>query len=153
MLLITVISINILMFIIYNRKWKKHWFSLYYDDPNKGFKIIDNKDLQISSGVNKENNTATYDNMHRSMLNQEIIGEFSNILKWVMDKEATKTNGILEIANVFDISKDEIIAFGVDINDKEMLLNFGLGVAMGNSLDEVKMIADYICDNRYLMLK
>ena len=63
--------------------------------------------------------------MHRSMLNQEIIGEFSNILKWVMDKEATKTNGILEIANVFDISKDEIIAFGVDINDKEMLLILG----------------------------
>ena len=36
--------------------------------------------------------------------------------------------------------------FGDDINDKEMLLNVGLGVAMSNSIDEIKMTADYICD-------
>lgn len=30
--------------------------------------------------------TATYDNMHRSMLNQEIIGEFRKILKWVIER-------------------------------------------------------------------
>jgi len=37
------------------RAWKKKWFSLYYDEPNKGFKVFDNNRLQISLGVNKEN--------------------------------------------------------------------------------------------------
>mgnify|MGYP000865078916 CR=1 FL=1 len=67
-------------------------------------------------------------------------------LAMMMHKEATKTNGVLEIANEFNISKSEIIAFGDDINDKEMLLNTGFSVAMSNSIDEIKMIADYICD-------
>lgn len=67
-------------------------------------------------------------------------------LAMIMHKEATKTNGVLEIANEFNLSKCEIIAFGDDTNDKEMLLNVGLSVAMGNAIDEIKMIADYICD-------
>ena len=67
-------------------------------------------------------------------------------LAMIMHREATKFNGVLEVAKEFNISKSEIIAFGDDINDKEMLLNVGLGVAMRNSIDEIKMIADYICD-------
>ena len=67
-------------------------------------------------------------------------------LAMIMHREATKCNGVLEVANEFNISKSEVIAFGDDINDKEMLLNVGLGVAMSNSIDEIKMIADYICD-------
>ncbi len=30
-------------------------FLLYYDEPNKSFKLIENKNLQIFLGVNKEN--------------------------------------------------------------------------------------------------
>lgn len=67
-------------------------------------------------------------------------------LAMIMHKEATKTNGVLKVANEFNISKDEVIAFGDDINDKEMLSNVGLSVAMSNSIDEIKIIADYICD-------
>lgn len=67
-------------------------------------------------------------------------------LAMIMHKEATKWKGILSIANGFNISKDEIIAFGDDINDKEMLLNAGVSVVMDNSIDEIKVIGDYICD-------
>lgn len=35
------------------RSWKSKWFSLYYDEPNKGIKI-DNKKLRISLGRNDE---------------------------------------------------------------------------------------------------
>ncbi|TCQ00516.1 RNA-guided endonuclease InsQ/TnpB family protein [Serpentinicella alkaliphila] len=31
------------------RSWKKYWFSLYYDEPNKGFKV-DGQSLKISLG-------------------------------------------------------------------------------------------------------
>lgn len=64
----------------------------------------------------------------------------------VMDEKATKINAILRIADEFNISKDEILAFGDDINDKAMLSNCGMSVAMGNALEDIKAITDYICD-------
>ena len=59
-------------------------------------------------------------------------------LAMIMHKAATKFNGVLAVAEEFNIPKGEIIAFGDDINDKEMLLKFGLGVAMSNAIDEIK---------------
>jgi len=70
-------------------------------------------------------------------------------LAFIMHKEATKFKGVLAVANEFartNISKSEIVAFGDDINDKEMLVSMGSGVAMGNAIEEVKMSADYVCD-------
>lgn len=32
------------------RSWKKKWFSLLYDEPNKGFKLLDEETLSISFG-------------------------------------------------------------------------------------------------------
>lgn len=37
------------------KSWKKNWFSLFYDEPNKGFKLIENSELQLSLGVNGNN--------------------------------------------------------------------------------------------------
>lgn len=37
------------------RSFKKKWFSLFYDEPNKGFKLIDNRSLRISLGKNELN--------------------------------------------------------------------------------------------------
>ena len=42
------------------------------------------------------------------------------------------------------IACDEICAVGDDVNDIPMILGAGLGVAMGNALDEVKAAADRI---------
>ncbi|MGI6707127.1 MAG: HAD family hydrolase [Clostridia bacterium] len=67
-------------------------------------------------------------------------------LVMIMHREATKCNGILELAKHFKISKREIVAFGDAINDKEMLQCVGFGVAVGNSIDEIKMITDAVCD-------
>ena len=37
------------------RAWKKKWFSLYYDEPNKGFRVFDDNSLQVTLGANEEN--------------------------------------------------------------------------------------------------
>lgn len=82
-----------------------------------------------------------------SILPEELYLNLSrDNLAMIMHKEAKKINGVLEIANEYNISKDQIIAFGDDINDKEMLLNCGLSVAMGNAIEDIKKITDYICD-------
>lgn len=57
-------------------------------------------------------------------------------------RNATKERAIEEIIYKLGISEKEIIAFGDDYVDIEMLSISGLGVAMGNAIKEVKEIAD-----------
>jgi len=61
-----------------------------------------------------------------------------------MKKGCTKANGIEKLAQHLGITREEIIAIGDAINDKEMIEYAGLGVAMGNAEDEIKMQADFI---------
>lgn len=59
-------------------------------------------------------------------------------------KIATKENAILHMCQACGITTDEIIAFGDDYADMGMLKLCGIGVAMGNAIDEVKAIADCV---------
>lgn len=59
-------------------------------------------------------------------------------------EKATKKQGLETLAQIWGISKDEIIAIGDGYNDVPMLQAAGLKIAMGNAVDEVKRIADYI---------
>jgi len=63
-----------------------------------------------------------------------------------MHHEATKSNGVNALAEYWKIVTSEIMAFGDDLNDIDLLKYCGVGVAMGNALDEVKAVADFICD-------
>ena len=53
-----------------------------------------------------------------------------------------KARGLRQIH--YGITEQEIIAFGDAENDLEMLQYAGIGVAMGNANEELKMIADYV---------
>ncbi len=66
-------------------------------------------------------------------------------LAMFMHKEARKIKGIAAVAKGFNICKSKVVTFGDDINDKEMLQGFGLGIAMGNAISEVKAVADQVC--------
>ena len=67
-------------------------------------------------------------------------------LAMVMHREATKSNALAEMARFWGIAQPEIVAFGDDLNDIDMLTYAGVGVAVGNALDETKAASDYICD-------
>ena len=64
----------------------------------------------------------------------------------VMHKEAEKSKAVAAVAAHWGIKQNEIVAFGDDTNDTELLKYCGTGVAMGNALDEVKAVANQICD-------
>ncbi len=68
-----------------------------------------------------------------------------NVIAMIMNRNATKTNAIRKLAAQYGISQREIVAFGDDYNDMDMLKTFGTGVAMANALDIVKQWADEIC--------
>jgi len=64
----------------------------------------------------------------------------------ILNKNATKDHALIKASEYFDIPFSDIIAFGDDINDIEMLRTAGIGVAVGNALDSVKKIADFITE-------
>lgn len=55
----------------------------------------------------------------------------------------TKWSGVRLVARNTGIADDEICAIGDDHNDLPMLHGAGVGIAMGNALDEVKAAADW----------
>ena len=68
-----------------------------------------------------------------------------NRIAMIMNRRATKLNGVRLLAARLGISLDGIAAFGDDYNDIEMLRECGVGVAVENALEEVKAAADEIC--------
>lgn len=57
----------------------------------------------------------------------------------------SKGHALKTLSQLSHISLNEIIAFGNGENDSDMLITAGCGVAMENSFDSVKAIADDVC--------
>lgn len=64
----------------------------------------------------------------------------------IFKKECNKGNAVKDLAEIFGFSQNEIISIGDQQNDYEMIKFAGLGVAMGNAIDSLKEIADYVTD-------
>ena len=65
----------------------------------------------------------------------------------VIPKGSSKQVGVDKMLDYFGISLEESMAFGDGGNDVLMLKHVGIGVAMGNAEDEVKLAADYVTDS------
>lgn len=82
------------------------------------------------------------------LLDEDLYWEISeNEVLMVMNKNARKKNAVVSLAAHFGIPLSEIVAFGDDYNDIEMLRDCGVGVAVENAIDEVKAVADFICQS------
>ena len=62
----------------------------------------------------------------------------------------TKASGLIELCKFLGVDISETVAVGDGHNDTEILQTAGLGVAMGNALDDIKNIAGYVtADNEH----
>ena len=59
-------------------------------------------------------------------------------------KGVTKETGLQMLRAALDLDPQDMVAFGDDLADVEMLRAAGLGVAMGNAVPEVKAAADMV---------
>jgi len=74
------------------------------------------------------------------------------IISWENGKElltilnplATKEHAVKEIEKLLKIKKEDIVGVGDGYNDIPLLLGCGYKIAMGNAVDALKNIADYI---------
>lgn len=62
----------------------------------------------------------------------------------IFGKGTSKYNAIKIVADIENIKNEDIITFGDGRNDIGMIKKSGIGVAMGNALEEVKEVSDYI---------
>ncbi len=61
-----------------------------------------------------------------------------------LPEKSGKVQAVQELAKILNIPLNEIVAFGDDKNDMEMLKMCGTGVAVSNAVSDVKDIADSI---------
>lgn len=81
---------------------------------------------------------------------QPLIGDVVHITKSkahyleFMHKEGTKGHALQFMAEHLGCTMDQTIAIGDAWNDREMVQAAGLGVAMGNAVESLKELADYV---------
>ena len=65
----------------------------------------------------------------------------------VSSKDVDKWNAIEYLINILQIKKEEVMAIGDNINDKKMVQNSAVGVAMGKSALAIQSIGDFITED------
>jgi Cof subfamily protein (haloacid dehalogenase superfamily) len=72
-----------------------------------------------------------------------LLSEKYNIVQ-IMPYTTSKERALRHLLDKLALSMENVVAFGDDVNDVEMVAEAGLGVAMDNAVSEVKAVADRI---------
>lgn len=79
--------------------------------------------------------------------NQDLLMSYYDGQAWVRfsNRRATKYCALCQLCQfIGDLSIDQVLAFGDDCNDVEILANCGIGVAVSNAIASAKEVSDYI---------
>ena len=112
--------------------------------------ICDSDRMIFNSIINKLKTIKNIDVLEVEHMSKKIIkhgtDEFgiSYYYTEITNQNVNKWSAIEELMKILKITRDEVIAIGDNINDKEMIANAGIGIVTGNSSPEMKEIADSI---------
>ncbi|MGA7193346.1 MAG: HAD-IIB family hydrolase [Anaerolineales bacterium] len=101
--------------------------------------FFDGVDIQVSKSVSTELSRIPDIAIHHLSSRWKDKLEIS-----ITQAEATKKSAIVEIARLLNIDTERIIGIGDAENDIPLLNACGLKVAMGNAVNELKAIADFV---------
>lgn len=96
------------------------------------FSIKPNKIIELKKELDKLNGIVYFGSGLRSV-------EINN-------KGVSKGKAVKALADYYGFKREEIVCIGDNENDISMIEYAGFGVAMGNAIDKVKKLADYITD-------
>lgn len=65
----------------------------------------------------------------------------------ITNKKVDKWTAIEILMEKNNIKREEVISIGDNVNDQNMIINSGIGVAMGNSAPYIKEIADFVTED------
>ncbi len=63
---------------------------------------------------------------------------------FITASNAIKSEGVKLLCNHYGVNNDKVIAMGDQMNDVDMIMQAGFGIAMGNAHDKIKEAAKYI---------
>ena len=87
---------------------------------------------------------AEYEPVLMARMPQCVSGRWHPEFTDITANGADKGKGIVAMARHEGFDPSRTIAFGDGGNDSSMVLHAGIGIAMGNAIDELKLQADYI---------
>ncbi len=64
----------------------------------------------------------------------------------IVEREASKAEGLKRLCDFYGMDLSQTVAFGDSMNDIEIIQEAGIGVAMGNAVEELKAAADFVTD-------
>lgn len=109
------------------------------------FEDIDDEILKVSIN-DANNNILDYIEDVKNKLPDNIrVVTAGNEWMDIQNNDAHKGNGLKFLQEKYNISPDECMAFGDQMNDYEMLQSVKYGYAMDNAVDKIKEIAYDIC--------
>lgn len=138
-----------LAFVTHNDTWALHAGHPLIERCIKDLKMAyprAEKELHINRPVNQAivYCEEKYDEMYRrAHPNLEFI-RFHEVGMDAMPKGNSKAIGIEKMIQAAGFKRENTYAFGDGPNDLEMLSFVGYGIAMGNSVPELKVLADYV---------
>lgn len=112
--------------------------------------VCDNSKLVFNNILLKLKKVKNVEILDSSFMTRKVIRdgtknvEISYHYTEISAENINKWRAIEELSRILNISKEEIMAIGDNVNDIQMIENSKIGVAMGNSWDEIKLRADYI---------
>lgn len=62
----------------------------------------------------------------------------------IIEQEISKAEGLKRLCAYYGVPLADTVAFGDSMNDYEIVQTAGIGVAMGNSVESLKQVADYV---------
>ena len=114
--------------------------------------ISDNDKIVFTSMVKKLKNISHVDVLDVAHISRKIIENGTELVpiefyySEVMNENVNKWSAIERLIKKLDIKQEEVISIGDNLNDKEMLENAGLGIAMGQAAPYIKEFADFITE-------
>ena len=89
---------------------------------------------------------------HDELVQNSGVLDGLRVVRWhedsvdLFDAEGSKARGIQAVVKHLGLQMDNVMAFGDQLNDLEMLSTVGVGVAMGNGHEKLKAIADHVAE-------
>jgi hypothetical protein len=121
--------------------------------PISKINICDENRTIFNSIINKLKNIRNINILEIEHMSRKVIKtgtEYTDIQYYyteITNQNADKWEAIKELMKIMNISKEQIIAIGDNINDKLMIENAGLGIIMGDSALSIQNMKNLVTKN------
>lgn len=127
----------------YHEHIKKSISTLKFDHPRHEKNYYLDKPIYQTLIFNTEEEDKFYDDQYEKI---KFI-RWHEVSRDVVPVNGSKFEGIKKVSEALNIPIEDCIAVGDGLNDLEMIQGVGLGIVMGNGIDALKEVADFVTED------